>query len=140
LNKLNRYTGQDPAAELKSLDGEVLRIIAAITALEPSLVTLPATAGVSPVIAVNWKEGRTQKVTLGHTGTATITLAGGIAGLYTLILKQPVGGGCVVDYTITGARWVGGTEATQTTTALKKDVLSFVFDGDDYLVDGAVNF
>jgi len=53
----------------------------------PKIHTITATTGADPVIAVDWDNSNAQKVTLGHTGTATITLANGIAGaMYRIVL------------------------------------------------------
>ena len=106
-----------------------------------SLYTITATAGNNPTIAVNWNNGNTQEVLLGHTGTATITLANGISGgHYTLIIVQPGGGGDVVSMTISGVKWVAGITPTQTTTGSKKDILVFMYDGVDYLGEMSPNF
>ena len=92
----------------------------------PSVYTIPATTGNNPVIAVNWNNGPTQHVLLGHTGTATITFANLVGGQsYSLSLIQPSGGGCVVNLVIPGVRWVMQTTPTQTLTGNALDDLVF---------------
>jgi hypothetical protein len=103
--------------------------------------TISATVGSSPTIAVDWNNGGVQGVLLGHTGTATITLSSGIpGGTYRLILQQSYGGGNLVNYSITGVKWVFGILPIQTLTMTKKDILTFIYDGTDYLGEWAGNF
>jgi hypothetical protein len=98
------------------------------------LVTVPNSIGADPVIRVNWNDGNNQKVLLAHTGTALIILSNGYAGgRYTLILSQDGVGGHAVNLTIGGVRWVGELLPSQSLGADKKDVITLIHDGDDYL-------
>lgn len=74
------------------------------------------------------------------TGNGTITLSGGSAGgVYTLEVLQDGTGGRTVTWS--GAVWAGGVIPTTTTTANRKDVYTFFFDGSNYLgVQFGANF
>jgi hypothetical protein len=90
-----------------------------------------------PTIAVDWSKGDTQSVTLG--GNRTLTFSNGQkGGKYLLILTQDATG----SRTVTWPSWVrfpGGAPQTGgqpasilTTTADKKDYISFFYDGLSY--------
>lgn len=74
------------------------------------------------------------------TGNGTLTLAGGVAGgVYTVEVLQDGTGGRTVAWS--GATWAGGVVPTSTTTANRKDVFTFYFDGTAYLgVQFGANF
>lgn len=74
------------------------------------------------------------------TGNGTITLSGGSAGgVYTVEVLQDGSGGRTVAWS--GAVWPGGVAPTSTTTANRKDVFTFYFDGTNYLgVQFGANF
>jgi len=66
------------------------------------------------------------------TGNGTLTLAGGVAGgVYTVEVLQDGTGGRTVAWS--GAVWPAGVAPTSTTTANRKDVFTFYFDGTHYL-------
>ena len=66
------------------------------------------------------------------TGNGTLTLAGGVAGgVYTVEVLQDGTGGRTVTWS--GATWEAGIAPTSTTTANRKDVFTFFFDGSAYL-------
>jgi hypothetical protein len=99
-----------------------------------ALFNLPNTVGVAPVIAVDWNNGNVQNVVLGHTGTATIALSNAVpGGRYTLMMEQPPGGGCVVDYAIAGVRYSDAITPTQTLTGSKIDILAFIRRATEYI-------
>lgn len=103
--------------------------------------TVAATTGSAPTITVNWRLSNVQSVTLAHTDTATITLSNPLAGgRYMLILVQDGSGNHAVNLAISGVKWLGGSTPTQTLTADKKDIISLVYDGTDYLGSYAENF
>jgi hypothetical protein len=74
------------------------------------------------------------------TGNGTITLSGGVVGgVYTVEVLQDATGGRTVAWS--GATWAGGVVPTSTTTANRKDVFTFFFDGTAYLgVQFGANF
>lgn len=81
-------------------------------------------------LAIDWNNGPVQKVTL--TDNATLTFSNPVAGgTYTLILVQDGTGGRAV---VLGASWdFGENTPTFTTTANKKNVVSGLYDGSEYL-------
>lgn len=106
---------------------------------------LPASAGEAasyveladaPVITVDWSQGATQAVTL-HGDRKLVFEHGTKGGHYMLILQQDATGGRIVAWP-SNVAWPGGPshDPSQTyvftTTAGKKDFLSFFFDGMNY--------
>lgn len=90
-----------------------------------------STGGANPPVEIDWADGNNQVITLGHTGTATITFINSAPGAkYSLEFIQDGSGSRVVDYAMSGVKWPGGVTPTQTTTAGKKDVLTFTYDGE----------
>lgn len=88
-------------------------------------------------IAVDWNNGNIQTVTLG--GNRTFTFANPADGArYVLVVKQDATGSRTVTWPT--IKWVGGTSPTLTTTANKKDVISIIYDGTDYLGAANLNF
>ena len=85
-------------------------------------------------LAINWNNGPVQKVTL--TDNATLTFSNPTSGgTYTLILVQDGTGGRAV--TLTG--WdFGDNTPTFNTTLNKKNVVSALYDGSEYLAAFAV--
>lgn len=84
--------------------------------------------------------GGANHVRLTMTGNATVTLSGGTAGgVYTLeALQDGVGGRAI---TWANVVWAGGITPIATTTANRKDVYTFFFDGVNYLgVQFGANF
>jgi hypothetical protein len=81
-------------------------------------------------IAVDWSKGNTQAVTL-H-GNSTVTFSNGQkGGKYLLILKQDGTGSRTVTWP-SSVHWPGVYGPTLTTTADKKDYISFFYDGVTY--------
>lgn len=65
------------------------------------------------------------------TGNGTLTLTGGVAGgVYTVEVLQDGTGGRTVTWS--GATWDGGSAPTLTTTANRKSILTFYYDGSNY--------
>lgn len=106
-------------------------------------VTFPVTNGqpgiydagnIGAGLAINWNNGPIQKVTLN--GFATLTFTNAQAGsTYTLILVQDATGGRAV--TLTG--WdFGDNTPNYNTGANKKNVVSGLYDGSEYLAAFAV--
>ena len=97
----------------------------------------------APTIAVDWSKGDTQAVTLG--GNRALTFSNGQkGGKYLLILKQDATGSRTVTWP-SSVRWPGGPPQTGgqpasvlTTTAGKKDYITFFYDGVTYDVVGIV--
>lgn len=99
-----------------------------------------STTGNNPTVTINWNLGNVWVVTLGHTGTATITLSNGKAGFrYVLEFIQPGGGGLAVDYAISGVSYPSGTTPNQSTGPDAKDVIAMIYDGSEYLADASLN-
>jgi hypothetical protein len=106
-----------------------------------SFYQISSTVGSNPTIAVDWSVATVQEVLLGHTGTATITLSNAApGGTYRLIIQQSNVGGNLVNCSIAGVKWVFGILPIQTLTLTKKDILTFLYDGTDYLGEWAGNF
>ena len=85
-------------------------------------------------LAIDWENGPVQKVTL--TGNATLTFTNGVSGgTYTLLLVQDGTGGRTV--TMTGFDF-GDNAPSYNTAASKKNVVSALYDGTDYLASLAV--
>lgn len=104
-----------------------------------ALVLLPARAETTPAyveladapaITVDWSKGNTQAVTL-H-GNRTFTFSNGQRGAkYLLILRQDLTGSRVPTWP-PAVHWAGSYPPTLTTTANRKDYLSFFYDGVTY--------
>ncbi len=111
----------------------LLTPVASPSAAAPSYVELPD----APTIAVDWSKGDVQAVTLG--GNRTLTFSKGQkGGKYILILKQDETGSRTVTWPLS-VRWPGGPPQTGgqpggvlTTTAGKKDYITFSYDGVTY--------
>jgi len=85
-------------------------------------------------LEINWNNGPVQQVTL--TGNATLTFTNVSAGAtYTLVLVQDGSGGKTV--TLTGWEF-GDNPPTYNTAAGKKNVVSGLYDGTEYLAALAV--
>lgn len=66
------------------------------------------------------------------TGNGTLTLSGGVTGgVYTVEVLQDGTGGRTVAWA-GGVVWAGGATPTATTTANRKDIYTFLFDGTNY--------
>jgi hypothetical protein len=88
----------------------------------------------APTITVDWSKGATQAVNL-H-GNRTFVFQNGVKGRdYRLIIKQDAVGSRTVTWPAS-VHWTGSEQinpaATLTTTANKKDYLSFFYDGAVY--------
>ena len=66
---------------------------------------------------------------------------------YILVVKQDATGSRTLGYNVQAAglgsgvwAWSGGTAPTLTTTAAKRDVLTFIFDGTDMIGTSVLNF
>lgn len=67
------------------------------------------------------------------TGDGTLTLSGGVSGgVYTLEVLQDSTGGRALTWG-SGIVWPNGVEPSKTTTANRKDVYTFFYDGTNYL-------
>ncbi len=90
-------------------------------------------AGSSPSITVDFSLANCHRVTLSHTGTASISLANGRpGGRYLVELRQDATGGHAVDLGISGVKWPGGTTPVQTTTAGRADIMTLFNNGSGY--------
>jgi hypothetical protein len=79
---------------------------------------------------IDWNNGRRQKVTM--TGNCTFTFSNPVAGRdYTLILVQDGTGSRLATWPAT-VDWPSSTAPTLTTTAAKRDLVTFLWDGTDY--------
>jgi hypothetical protein len=84
----------------------------------------------APTIAVDWSKGDAQAVTV-H-GNRTFTFSNGLRGRkYLLIVKQDAIGSRTMTWP-ESVHWPGVYAPTLTTTANKKDYISFFFDGVTY--------
>ena len=99
----------------------------AFAASPPSYVELAD----APTIAVDWSKGSPQSVTLG--GNRTMAFSNGEKGRqYMLVLKQDATGSRTVTWPVS-VHWPGGNgQPTLTTTANRKDYITFVYDGANY--------
>lgn len=87
---------------------------------------------------VNWNNGNVQTRTL--TAGVTFTFSNGIAGArYALILTQDTTGSRLVTWPAS-VKWPGGTAPTLTTTGDKKDAITFLYDGTNYLGSSSLNY
>ena len=88
-------------------------------------------------IALDWNNGNVQSVTLG--GNRTFTFANPKdGGRYVIILAQDATGSRTITWPT--IKWQGGTAPTLTTTANKKDIITIVYDGTDYLGGSSLNY
>lgn len=87
-------------------------------------------------IALDWTNGNVQTVTLG--GNRTFTFASPIAGgRYVIVLLQDGTGSRTITWPT--IKWAGGTAPVLTTTANKKDVITIIYDGTDYIGSSVLN-
>ncbi len=88
----------------------------------------------APTISIDWSKGKTQSVTLG--GNRTLAFANAQkGGHYTVILKQDATGSRTVTWP-QSVHWPGGTPPILTTTANRKDYITFFYDGVSFDVVG----
>jgi hypothetical protein len=90
-------------------------------------------------VTLDWNKSNVQEIILAN-GGQTFTFANPQSGgRYVLILQQPSSGaaGTVTWPTI---KWTGGVAPTLTATKNKKDVISIIYDGTDYLGTTSYNF
>ena len=83
-----------------------------------------------PTITVDWSKGHTQVVTL-HGNHTFAFVNGQKGGKYLLIIKQDETGSRVPTWP-KSVHWPGLSPPTLTTTANKKDYVSFFCDGQSY--------
>jgi len=86
-------------------------------------------------------------VTLSANSTITFPTNPQRGATYILIVKQDSTGSRTLSYTNQSGtqnngswKWPGGTTPTLTTTASKRDILTFIFDGTDMLGTSVLNF
>lgn len=110
-------------------------------ATQPYETTLPA--------AITWDVGLQQVrlITLAANTTITFPTNAQRGATYILILKQDATGSRTMTWSNQAAglgagtwAWSGGTAPTLTTTASKRDVITFVFDGVDMIGTSVLNF
>lgn len=88
----------------------------------------------APTITVDWSKGKTQAVTLG--GNRTFSFLNAQKGAhFTLILKQDATGSRTVIWP-QSVHWPGVTLPILTTTANRKDYITFFYDGVSFDVVG----
>lgn len=95
----------------------------------------------APTITIDWSKGSMQAVTL-HGNRTLIFENAQKGGRYTLIIKQDATGSRIPIWPAQ-VHWPGETQLppTLTSTASKKDYLTFIYDGASYDVVGlAQNF
>lgn len=84
----------------------------------------------STAVTVNWNNGNVQRVRL--TGNATLTFSNPVAGaMYTLEVLQDGTGSRTVTWPA-AVLWDNGLTPTITTTANRKDVFVFLYNGTNY--------
>lgn len=87
---------------------------------------------------VNWDNGNVQTLTL--TSNTTLTFTNGQAGgEYKLILRQDSSAGRTVSWP-SSVLWPGDGTPILSTTTLASDVISFIFDGTNYLGSYNLNY
>lgn len=111
-------------------------VLLSLLSAGPALASHPAPAYVelrdAPTITVDWSKANTQAVTL-HGNRRLDFENGQKGGKYTLILKQDETGSRTVTWPPV-VHWPGESRLPPvlTTTANRKDYLTFVFDGVSY--------
>lgn len=89
-----------------------------------AITTTEKTLTDGATIAIDWRDGNQQRVTLG--GNRTITMSGYIAGqILRLVVCQDGTGSRTLTWPA-AVVWAGGSAPTLTTTASKCDVLTFL--------------
>jgi len=88
--------------------------------------------------AINWNAGNVQSMTLSSSPTLTF-VNGQAGGEYKLILTQDATGNRSVTWPA-GIKWENGSEPSLTTAASSTDVVSFIYDGSNYLGSYGLNF
>lgn len=89
---------------------------------------------------INWNSGNVQSLAL-STATTSLSFSNAQAGgEYKLIVKQDATGGRALVWPSSNIEWPGGTEPALTTTASASDVISFVYDGSNYLGSATLQY
>lgn len=105
-----------------------------LLSVSPAIADAPAPSYVeladAPTITVDWSKGNTQAVTL-NGSRALVFVNGQKGGRYMLIVKQDATGSRTVKWPAS-VHCPGNTPPTLTTTANRKDFISFFDDGTAY--------
>ena len=122
--------------------GTINQVLEELVALEATLgknfITQYAAGNSGAALTIDWANGDTQTVTL--TGNCTFTFSNPTAGhYYTLRLAQDATGSRTVTWPA-AVKWPGGTVPTLTTTASRVDVITFYYDGTNYLGQSSLNY
>lgn len=131
-----KWISNDSPRKLFISDGsnwnEVTGLTFAVTNGQPGIYDA---GNIGTGLTINWNNGPIQKVTLNATGQ-TLSFSNAVSGsTYTLLLVQDAGGGKSV--TLTG--WdFGDNTPIYNTAANKKNVVSGLYDGAEYLAAFAV--
>lgn len=93
----------------------------------------------SSSVTINWNSGNVHTISL-DTAATTFTFTNGQAGgVYSLILNQDATGGRTVSWPASVV-WVGGNPPTLTAAASSTDMVSFVYNGSNYLGSYRLNY
>lgn len=104
----------------------LLSVSPALASTVPSYMELAD----APTVTVDWSKGNTQGVTL-HGNRTFVFENGEKGGKYMLIVKQDTTGSRVPAWPAL-VHWPGTSPPTLTTTANRKDYISFFYDGVTY--------
>lgn len=89
-------------------------------------------------LTINWNSGNVQSLTL--TTNTTLTFSNGAAGgEYKLIVNHDGVGGRTITWP-GSVKWAGGVAPTLTSSASSTDVMSFLYDGTNYLGSAITNY
>lgn len=87
---------------------------------------------------LNWNNGNVQSITLAN-GTNTFSFSNGVSGgRYMLILTS--GGSSQTVTWPSNIRWAGGAAPTLTLISGQHDIITFVYDGTNYLGGASLNY
>jgi hypothetical protein len=88
---------------------------------------------------IDWTKCDRQKVTCDHTGNLTLTYSGAVAGqiLVLIVIEDGTGASTV---TLPASKWPSGSAMAFTTTASAINTISVLYDGTNYLTQGAPGY
>ena len=100
--------------------------------------SLNAAGSSSTAKTISWADANVQSVTM--TGNCTFTFTNPVAGAgYVLILTQDGTGSRTATWPAS-VKWPASTAPTLTTTINKADIISFLYDGTNYLGNSTLNY
>jgi hypothetical protein len=113
-----------------TFSGSLLSVTGNLQVTGQAWSTIDVNGNATGTVAIDFNTSNVQTFTL--TGDVTFTFSNGNAGsTYVVIVKQSTGGSNTVAWPNT-VKWAAAAIPTQTTTASRYDVYTFIYDGTNY--------